>query len=106
VRGYRLFWWKSWSGLLKERKAGAAFENERKAEAAFKNERKAGAAFENERKAGTSRSTYPGTFNFVGNTAFLSFQSMAAPAFLTFQPMAAPAFTPEKSIPPHCRSLQ
>jgi hypothetical protein len=59
------------------------------------------------------------TFNFVGNIdvpAFLSFQPKAAPAFLTFQPKAAPAsltfqpkaapaFPPEKSIPPHCRSL-
>jgi hypothetical protein len=48
------------------------------------------------------------TFNFVGNIdvpAFLSFQAKAAPAFLSFQPKAAPAFPPEKSIPPHCRSL-
>jgi hypothetical protein len=32
-------------------------------------------------------------------------QPEAAPAFSTFQPEAAPGFPPEKSIPPHCRTL-
>jgi hypothetical protein len=105
VRRYRLFWWKSWSGLSNERKAEAAFEMKKKLERPLKTREKPERPLETREKL-----EHPGehTFNFVGNIdvpAFLSFQ-LGRSSFSHISTKGRSSFSTRKFDAPARRSLK